>query len=241
MGRNDKQRRGFVIKFLCMTIVLALVIGMTGVAQSAPVLVSTDSGNIGEFRFTNINMSGSTATINMLVPQATSAVNTVNGVVIPAEPIKLSVPFTFTVTPIGNGDYQVNLPGNVTQTVGAVPGQQAIMGIDITHANTPVTLPNFFNVSGPVTSLIANNNPNYDFSLFSFPGSQINATFTATTFTGADSFAGLFSTVGATAVGNGSFSQIAVPEPTSVVSMATGLIGLVMSVIYRRQVVLVKA
>jgi hypothetical protein len=204
---------------------LALV-GSTA-APAASVTVVTDSGNIGQFQFTNSGISGSTATISVSVPSALSTIDTVNGVIVPPEPVRVTTPFSFTVTPTGGGNYTVVTPAGLTKTVGATVGQQAILDFTLNQGNTPTVLPNFFNVSGPVPSVVSNSNPNYDFKQFSNGTGRINLTFTATTFTGTDSFAGLFSTVGATAVGNGSFSQQAVPEPASVVILGLGLIGTV--------------
>jgi len=208
--------------------VAAMVLGMAGSVPAASI-VFTDSGNLGEFTFTNTGITNGTATIAVSVPSVLSSINTVNGAIVPPEPIRVTTPLNFTVTPVvsATGLYTVDLLGTITKTVGAVPGAQAIMGIDLTTGNTPLSLPNFFNATGPVTSLIANNNPLYDFSAFSSGQGRINFTFTATAFTGTSSFAGLFSTVGSTAVGNGSFSQVSpVPEPASMVTMGLGVIGI---------------
>jgi len=217
--------------------ILAVTLIAFGMASAqAASIVTTDSGNLGEFTFTNSGIVGNTATIAVSVPSVLSSINTVNGAIVPPELIRVTTPLSFTVSPTvsATGQYAVDLLGSITKTVGLVPGQQAIMGIDLTAGDTPTALPNFFNASGPVTSLIANNNPLYDFSLFSNGSGRINFTFTATAFTGTSSFAGLFSTVGATAVGNGSFSQISpVPEPTSVVVMGFGLLGVTLAARFR--------
>jgi hypothetical protein len=100
------------------------------------------------------------------------------------------------------------------------------MAFNLTTGVAPALLPNFFNASGAVTALLANANPTYDFSKFGLPGATENFTFTATTFGGgANSFASLFTNVGATAVGNGSFSQAAVPEPASMALLGIGMSG----------------
>jgi hypothetical protein len=58
----------------------------------------------------------------------------------------------------------------------------------------------------------------------------MNDTFTATEFGGgATSFASLFTTAGATATGNGAFSQVAsVPEPASFALLGIGMTGFLM-------------
>jgi hypothetical protein len=210
-----------------MLAVAAILAGM-GSARAASISVLTDSGNLGEFSFSNTGIISGTATIAVSVPSLISTVNTVNGAIVPPEPVRVNTPFSFTVTPTGGGQYSLTLPAGITKTVGATVGSQAILGINLTQGDTPAALPNFFNASGPVTSLLANLNPLYDFAAFSNGLGKVNFTFTATTFTATSSFAGLFSTVGATAIGNGSFSQSAavVPEAASVVMLGLGL-GLV--------------
>jgi hypothetical protein len=209
---------------VAMMLIAAL---MAGTAQAASITVLTDSGNLGEFNFTNIGIISGTATIAVAVPSLISTVNTINGAIIPPEPIKATTPLTLQVTPTGAGEYTLALPAGITKTVGSTVGQQAILTFNLTRGDTPAALPNFFNASGPVLALLANANPLYDFAAFGNGLGKINFTFTATTFGGVSSFASLFSTVGATATGNGSFSQAAaVSEPTSVAVLGSGLLGL---------------
>jgi hypothetical protein len=219
---------------------LALVAGVTSLSVGAPTVVVTDSGTINEFSFVNAGISGGTATINVLTPSMVSAINTVNGVIVPPEPARITgptSPFHFFVTPVGNtGFFNVTLDEGVIKSVGAKPGWQAVLPFNLSVGNVPASLPDFFNTSGHVTSVLSNNNPNYDFSNFSNGLGVINLTFTATSFTGATNFSDFFATPGATAVGNGSFSQSAVPEPRSLISLSTGLVFLALAGAYRRRI-----
>ncbi len=209
-----------------MILALALLAALIpGSSPAASITVLADSGNLGEFSFQNTGIISGTATIAVSVPSLLSTINTVNGVIVPPEPVHVNTPFTFQVTPTGAGEYALALPSGITKTVGATVGQQAILGFNLVKGDTPAALPNFFNASGPVTSLLANVNPLYDFAAFGNGLGKINFTFTATSFTGTTSFAGLFSTVGASAIGNGSFSQAAaVPQAASVVMFGSGLV-----------------
>ena len=97
------------------------------------------------------------------------------------------------------------------------------MSFTLTAGIAPPTLPNFFNMSGLVTALTENNDPNLNYAPF-MNGGSINFTFTGTTYTGgADSFASVISTVGSGVVANGSFSQQSVPEPSSMALLGIGM------------------
>jgi hypothetical protein len=189
-------------------------------------IVLSDSGNVGEFRATNMGVSAGTATISFAIPGITSQINTVNGGFVAPEPIKVNTPLTLLVTPTGPETYSLALsPSEYMTTIGATPGAQAVLGFTMDTGIAPAVLPSFFNLSGRIVAVLDNSNPLYDFGSFA-TGGTMNITLTATSFTGAADFASFLATPGALAVGNGSFSQ-AVAEPS-----AAGLLGIGMSLLF---------
>lgn len=211
------------------TIAIALAMG-SGV--QAGVVVMTASGGIGGVELDNLGISGGTATIEIeRVPNLFSFVNTVNGnTIVPQDPVTVQGPITLLVTQTAPEQYSLALsPATYTEAIGVTPATQSIMAFNMKTGVAPAVLPNFFNMSGNITSLLSNNNPTYDYSMFA-KGGDLNLTFTGTTFSpGISSFADLFTHVGSSVVANGSFSQSAVPEPSPLVLMAIG-IGVVFSV-----------
>jgi hypothetical protein len=206
------------------------VMSLAGSAAQAGTLVLSDSGSVGGFTMTNTGISGGTATILVTgSPNAQSQINTVNGLSVPPELVTVNGPVTLLVTPSGAETYSLALvPSTYTKTIGSTAGAQAELAFNLTTGQAPAVLPTFFNASGIVTALLANANPTYDFSQFANGLGTINITFTATSFSpGITGFADLFTDVGASATGNGSFSQAAVPEPTSMMLLGIGVSGLV--------------
>jgi len=201
-----------------------VALALAAPVQAASTLVDTASGSIGAFSFTNIGITAGTASIAIGIPGTTSQLETVNGAVVPPTLTTVDTPAVLFVTQVSGETYSLSLDRNHIETVGAIPGSQAKMAFSLSAGVAPALLPDFFNASGRIVSLLANANPLYDFSGFANGLGRINLTFTATSFTGTTSFAGLFSTVGATAVGNGSFSQaVVVSEPVSSALMSLGV------------------
>jgi hypothetical protein len=203
---------------------------VAGSAAQASTLVVSDSGTVAQFTMTNEGISAGVATILYVgEPNAQSFINNVNGVTVPQEATTVNGPVTFTVQLTSPHTYTAALvPPTYQEMVGSTVGSQAIMAFNQTAAFTSPA-PAFLNSTGMVTSLLANANPTYDFSNFANGKGTINFTFTATTFGGGvSSFDQLFATVGGTATGTGSFSQIsnAIPEPASLGLMGIGMSGL---------------
>jgi hypothetical protein len=153
-------------------------------AQAGRILVATDDGSIGGFTLTNTGFSGGVTTLSYVgQPNAQSFITHVNGVLIsPNEPTALSpAPIILTVTPVVGG-YDVSLvPPVYTQSVGATAGSQALLGFSLSTGS--IFGPSIFNLAGTIKSLMANNDPTYDFSNYANGGSQF-ITLSATQFGG---------------------------------------------------------
>jgi hypothetical protein len=226
------------VRLRSLSFVVAMAVAaVVGLGETrAAIIVSTASGNIGNFNAVNEGVVGNTATILFNIPQVSAQINTVNGgVVVPPETVMVNTPLTLLVTSLGAGNYTLALsPPSAKEIVGANVGAQAILDFGLQTGTTTTVLPAFFNASGRITGLEANLDPNLDFQKFGSPsGGTINFTLTATTFggTGVTSFDTFFATAGATAVGNGSFSEVAVPEPSTYALSAITVVG---AAVYRR-------
>jgi hypothetical protein len=224
-------------RLLLFAAALAVMGLAASTTQAGPILVSTDSGSIGGFKFLNAGIDASgVATIMVTgLPNTSSAILNVNGPTLGTpEPTTVNEPLTLFVKLTSPEHYSLALsPPTYTQTVGNTPGSQAMLAFDVSAGVAPSVLPKIFNAGGNITSLLANKDPNLDFSNFA-AGGTINFTFTGTTFSGGKaSFADLFATVGESVIGTGSFSQAAVPEPASIALFGVGMTGFI---VFRRLV-----
>jgi hypothetical protein len=211
-----------------LTAVSLAVMSLAGsAAHAGRVLVESDSGSIGGFKMTNMGISGGVATIEITgQPNTNSQLNTVNGASVAPELVTFSGPITLDVKPLPGNLYTLSLvPSTYSKTIGDSTTGTATLDYNVSTGVTIPVLPDFFNASGHVTSLVSNGNSVYDFSPFANGLGTFNVTLTATSFTGTSTFAGLFTNVGATAVGNGSFSQNAIPEPASFALLGIGMTG----------------
>jgi len=213
--------RDLRVKLFAVAVAIILVVAD---ARAGTILVDSASGTLGAFTMTNMGVSMGEATILITgTPNINQALDTVNGVGIPADPVSFGGPVTLLVKPLGGGIFDLALsPPVYLATIGA-PILDAQYAYNLTTGAAPIALPDFFNASGLIKALLMNANPLYDFSEFANGMGTFNATFTATAFTGVSSFTGLFVTPGAVATGNASFSQEALtPEPKDIVISATG-------------------
>jgi hypothetical protein len=208
-----------------LAVALAAILMCPGV-QAAGIPVETDSGTLGGFTLTNAGISGGVTTLTLtLLNPASESLQTINGVAQGGAgiPAAFEAPITLLVTPTGGGNYSITLsPATYTKTFGT-GSSSAELTYNLTAGVTP--LANFFNLTGLVTSMVTDALPGFTFAPFNAGGIN-NITLTATSFMGANSFASVISTVGASATGSGAFSEVAIPEPVSLTLMGIGLSGL---------------
>jgi hypothetical protein len=229
--KRGKRRGGSMKRSILFAVALA-VVSLASSAAQAGIVVTSDSGSIGGIDLINMGVDPVTHTATIEVtrlPNLQSQLNTVNGSSVAPELVTVNGPVTLFVTPTLPERYSLSLsPPTYTKSIGDPATGLATLAFNLSVGAAPAVLPNFFNASGLVTSVLANSNPIYDFSLFAGGKGTINITITATSFSvGISSFAKFFQTKGATAVGNGSFSQQApgVPEPATMGMLGIGLSG----------------
>jgi len=205
-------------------------------ARAASINVTSDSGSLGNFILTNLG--GGNFALD-LTPVPPPQLTQINGTPVLAQ-ANFGTIVNFTViSGIGGTSYTItsatnlpkiyNSPDSVTdptvsETYRLASGQ-AGSGLDM----------NGLILAGVVTSVL---DPTFTvgantYNFAGMLGGTTTLVLTATDYTGgATSMATVISTVGATARGSGSFSQGAVPEPTSMALLSIGLGGLLA---YRRR------
>lgn len=225
----------------CMRRIFATIVALSGLVGMSPVqagsiVVNTASGSLGGLMLTNEGISGNTATI--LIEQLSAAqsfLNNVNGTTVAPDPVEVGGPITLLVTSTATtGNYDLALsPAIYNAVFGTTVGAQGILAFNQKNGVAPPALQDFFSMSGLITGVIANTEPTYDFSRM--VGGSMNFTITGTTFTGTDSFVGLFATPGAKVTASGSFSIAAVSEPASVMLMGCGVVFFAFMAFARRR------
>jgi hypothetical protein len=201
-------------KFLLAGAAAMLLLGSS--AQAATMVLS-DSGNIGVF--TLAHGAGNNFTLTVTGP---SSLNTIN-----SSAVNVATTFTavesFTATVSGT-DVTIT-SGTFTKTFGTSPND-AVLAYDLSAGQIGTGLnKNGLILAGLISAVAPNALPGFDFSTMA--GGTNTFALTGTHYTGgAGSMADVFAISGSSVTGTGSFSELAIPEPTSMALLGIGLSGL---------------
>jgi hypothetical protein len=191
---------------------------LIGGSTQAATMVTSDAGNFASFTLTNVG--GGNYELVLTPP---STLTSINGA-------PVSIPATFdaliTFSATVNADNSLSITsGTWTKTFGDPATGVATLSYGISAGLVGTGLnSNGLILAGIISAVSPNSLPGYDFS--AMIGGTNTFSLTGATYTGATSIAGVFATTGASVTGSGGFSELAIPEPTSVVMLSLGLTGL---------------
>jgi len=197
-------------------------------AQAGPIIVQTDSGTIGNFSLTSTGGIGGVVHVDFT---GTEQLTNVNGsAIVPlAATFTTPVDLTISTSTVMGTLITLDFAANANTKTFTEAGSTAALNYSLAMGQGTTSLPDFFNISGPVT-LAANGTVSYDFSQFLTPGAVNNVTLTATSLSGGTSLAAIVAN-GGSASGSAAFSELSlqaqqgsVPEPSTLLMLTSAAV-----------------